>query len=430
MRTKLAAVAAFAAVAALAVPAHPAGFHIREQGAKAMGMANAFVAQADDPSAIFYNPAGLAFQEGTKASLGVTIIQVPETEFTGKTWVGDPDLPGSEVSGKQSARPDVFFPPNIYVTHSMKDRPWGFGIGINSLYPLAKRWNTTTAFRDEVKELAIKPINVNPTVSYRYKNFGVAFGIDYTKATLWLENSPYTTVYDGNGDAVNLNVGDLEVEGEGDGWGWNAGFMWRPSETWSFGLSYRSEITLKVDDGDADFLVSQQAQDLLGLPSHVNTGGATEITLPDTLSLAVAWKPTSALTLEFDVDRFGWSSYDELTLEFDDNPVLSDTTDPKDWEDTWTYRLGVQYALTDYFDIRGGYAYDNTPVPDETLGPELPDADRHNLTLGFGFHSDRGAVDFAYMAVLFKDRSVSNEKQDGEYKSQAHLFGLNVTYNF
>jgi long-chain fatty acid transport protein len=38
-----------------------AGFHIRAQGAKAMGMANAFVTQADDPSAIFDNSAGIAF---------------------------------------------------------------------------------------------------------------------------------------------------------------------------------------------------------------------------------------------------------------------------------------------------------------------------------------------------------------------------------
>ncbi|MEA3466103.1 MAG: outer membrane protein transport protein [Thermodesulfobacteriota bacterium] len=71
-----------------------AGFHIREQGAKAMGMANAFVAQADDPSAIFYNPAGIAFQDGTQVSLGVTVINVPETEFNGTTTIGENDTYG------------------------------------------------------------------------------------------------------------------------------------------------------------------------------------------------------------------------------------------------------------------------------------------------------------------------------------------------
>ena len=423
-------IAAIAAAVGMASPALPAGFHIREQGAKAMGMANAFAAQADDPSAIFYNPAGLAFQEGTKATLGVTIIQVPETEFEGKTWLGDPNVSGTEFSGKQSARPDIFFPPNMYFTTSLQSVPVALGVGINSQYPLAKRWDTTSPFRDDVKEVAIKPLNVNPTVAFRWKTLGLAFGLNYTYATLWLENSPYTTVYDGSGNPVALNVGDLEVEGTGDGWGFNFGLLWRPGPTWSFGLAYRSRIKVEVDDGDADLMVSQKAQDVLGLPSHVNTDGATELTLPDTWTFAVAWKPTNRITLEFDADRFGWSSYDELKLDFKDESVLHDETLPKDWKDVWAFRFGVQYALTDTLDLRAGYAYDNTPVPDSTLGPDLPDSDRHNVTFGLGWHTDRGSVDFAYMAVLFKDRSVSNDHQDGEYKSEAHLFALNVSYNF
>ncbi len=418
------------AVLGLSSPAFPAGFHIREQGAKAMGMANAFVAQADDPSAIFYNPAGLAFQNGSRMSLGVTVIQVPETEFEGKTWLGDKNVSGSEFSGKQSARPDIFFPPNIYATTKLESAPVAFGIGINSLYPLAKRWDTTSPFRDDVKEVAIKPINVNPTVAFQWKNLGIAFGVDYTYATLWLENAPYTTVYDGAGNPINLNVGDLEIEGTGDGWGFNFGLLWRPVEQWSFGVSYRSRIKIKVDDGDADLMVSQKAQDVLGLPSHVNTDGSTDLTLPDTWSFAVAWRPTKKLTFELDVDRFGWSSYDELTLDFEDETVLHDETLPKDWENTWTFRFGAQYAVNDNLDLRAGYAYDNTPVPDDTLGPDLPDSDRHNVTLGLGWHNEHGALDLAYMAVLFKDRSVSNDIQDGEYKSEAHLFAANVSFWF
>jgi long-chain fatty acid transport protein len=65
--------------------ASAAGLRVNEQGAKAMGMGNAFAAQADDPSALYYNPTGIAFLKGTQVSLGSLLIAVPETEFNGTT---------------------------------------------------------------------------------------------------------------------------------------------------------------------------------------------------------------------------------------------------------------------------------------------------------------------------------------------------------
>ena len=122
-----------------ASPVFSAGFHVHEQGIKAMGMGNAFTAQADDPSALFYNPAGIAFQEGTQISLGTLIINVPETKFSGtvhnvgKITIPNPDpatapvaptitLPGVDmtVSGEE-ARKDIFFPPHLYVFKTLED---------------------------------------------------------------------------------------------------------------------------------------------------------------------------------------------------------------------------------------------------------------------------------------------------------------------
>ena len=224
--------------------AFAAGFHIHEQGAKAMGMANAFVAQADDPSALFYNPAGIAFQEGTQISLGVTVIRVPETEFNGTTPLGG----GPSLATDEKARKDVFFPPNFYFTHSMENQPISFGIGFNSIYPLAKRWASNSNFRDEIKEIAIKPFNIQPTVAYRIDkwNLALAAGIDYTYAQVWLEKSPYFPV-------PATPLGDMEIEGDGDGWGYNFGLLWKPLKQLSIGVAYRSEIKLDIE-GDADFL--------------------------------------------------------------------------------------------------------------------------------------------------------------------------------
>ena len=134
------------------------------------------------------------------------------------------------------------------------------------------------------------------------------------------------------------------------------------------------------------------------------------------------------LTAEVNVDRTGWSSYDRLAINFDNGAPGIDRS--KDWEDVWAYRLGVQYGLSDHLDVRLGYAYDESPVPDATLGPELPDADRNNYSAGIGYKDTWGSIDLAYMFVDFDDRTVSNDIQTGTYKSEAHLFGSSVTVKF
>ncbi|MFO7831906.1 MAG: outer membrane protein transport protein [Desulfuromonadaceae bacterium] len=418
-----------------------AGFHIREQGAKAMGMANAFVAQADDPSAVFYNPAGIAFQDGTAVSLGVTVVNVPETEFSGTTELGDRDTGlGIEQGGDTKARDDIFFPPNFYMTSSKADSPWAFGIGLGSLFPLAKRWDTTSPFRDEIKEIAIKPININPTVAYRIDawDLAVAVGVNYTYADVWLEKSACTDTFAltakgipgfaaSPGEQV-IQMGELELEADGDGWGYNAGLLWKPSERISIGISYRSEIELDFD-GDADYQLTATGSQLYGVPVY-STGAETEITLPDMWSFGIAVKPIEKLTVEFDADRFGWSSYESLDIYFDENTVLPDSLSSKDWNDVWAYRLGMQYEVTEAFDLRLGYTRDNNPIPNDTIGPELPDADRNNYTFGFGYKGERAVFDFAYMWVEFDDRDVDNNIQTGTYKSDAYLFAANLTYFF
>ena len=58
----------------LSSSAFSSGFLIYEHGTAAMALAGAFVSLANDPSAIFYNPAGIAWLPGTRVSAGGTFI--------------------------------------------------------------------------------------------------------------------------------------------------------------------------------------------------------------------------------------------------------------------------------------------------------------------------------------------------------------------
>jgi long-chain fatty acid transport protein len=80
--------------------------------------------------------------------------------------------------------------------------------------------------------------------------------------------------------------------------------------------------------------------------------------------------------------------------------------------------------------------FDQNPVPDSTLGPLLPDADRHSFSIGQGFHNELFSLDLAYMWTHFVDRTVNNQEmatllgENGTFKSDVHLFGGSITVKF
>lgn len=429
-----------AAILATATTSYAAGLKINEQGAKAMGMANAFTAQADDPTALYYNPAGIAFLKGTQVSLGSVVIAVPQTSFDGTTG-----LSGSTVVSEK-AKKDLFISPNLYMTHTLEHIPLTFGLGVNSIYPLAKSWDNSSAFRNQIQDIAVKPINFQPTVAYLFKDLGlsVAAGVDVTHAIVTLSKS--VMVADpATGEPAELGL--MGLDGTATDVGYNLGLKWKPMKQLSLGIAYRSELTLHVK-GDANFLATSQAGaaaigESANFPTYnsqtrVTSPVTTDVTLPDSLALGVAWQPTEALTLEFDAERTGWRSLKELEFEFSSSKFNSfnNKPEPKNWHDAWCYKLGAQYAVNQRLDLRAGYAYDKNPIPDSTLGPMLPDADRHNITLGSGLHTDTFSFDVAYMLVLWRDRTVNNQNaatltgENGTFKSEAHLFGANLTVKF
>ena len=157
------------------------------------------------------------------------------------------------------------------------------------------------------------------------------------------------------------------------------------------------------------------------------------------MTLAVAWQPTEKWTLEFDAERTGWSSFNNLDIHFN-NPQFAAAFNNQpiqlNWKDVWAYKFGGQYAVNKNIDLRAGYMYDTNPIPDSTVGPILPDADRHSFSLGTGIHVNNVTIDMAYMFTHFEDRTVSNQNmteligENGTFKSDVHLFGANVSVKF
>src|ERR1700722_6808505 len=110
-------------------PAMGGGIEVPMQDGAAAGQADAFTAQADDPSAIFYNPAGLTQLHGTNVSAGAYLLQ-PEFHFT-----------GDNGSGQRMNLPSVL--PHLYAETDFGFERWRFGLGLNNVYGINEDWGST-----------------------------------------------------------------------------------------------------------------------------------------------------------------------------------------------------------------------------------------------------------------------------------------------
>ncbi|MBJ6801741.1 OmpP1/FadL family transporter [Geomonas propionica] len=453
MRKWLLCVLVLCALPGLRGVCHGAGFKVSEQGAKAMAMGNAFAAQADDPSALYFNPGGIAFLPGIQVNLGSTGIIVPQTEFQGTTPLsGTPPLDTGATTVTERSRRDIVIAPTLYATYALENLPVTLGLGVNATYPLSKSWSDSSVFRNQVQIASIKPINFQPTAAYRFDNLnlGVAAGIDVTYAVVTLQKSLYAPVIDPTAPAPPFGayeLGSLGVDGTATDVGYNFGLLWKPRGDLNLGLAYRSKITLDIK-GDANFLATTPTGlGAIGLAdsalspytrARASSDASTSITLPDTLDLAVAWRPTDKVTLEFDATRTGWSSFKKLELHFDSAQVaaFNNQPDPRNWRDVWSYKFGAQYQMNQRLALRAGYSFDESPVPNETVDPLLPDADRHSFSVGAGIGNAFGTLDLAYMWVHFVDRTVHNQDMttlrgaNGIFKSDAYLLAANLNLKF
>lgn len=431
---------------------HGAGFKVSEQGAKAMAMGNAFAARADDPSALFFNPAGIAFLQGSQVNLGALLAMAPRTEFTGTTPLsGTAPLGTGTTAVMERSKRDIVIVPTFYASYSLATVPLSVGLGLNAIYPLSKGWDDSGVFRNQVQTASIKPVNFQPTLAYRFddQKLAVAAGVDVTYAVVSLQKSLYSPAIDPTEPAPPFGayeLGSLGVDGTATGVGYNLGLLWKARPELSFGIAYRSKITLGIQ-GDANFLATTPTgMGAIGSSAAISpytrasaaSPASTTVTLPDTLDLAVAWRPSDRLTLEFDATRTGWSSFEKLLINFDapEFAAFNDKPDPRNWRDVWAYKFGAEYALNPAFSLRAGYSFDDSPVPDATVDPLLPDADRHSFAVGAGIHSARGTIDLAYMWVHFVDRSVHNQDMttlrgaNGTFRSYVYLFAANLNLRF
>lgn len=385
-----------AAIAGTALNAHASGFRLPEVSIAGLGTSNALVANAQEPGALAYNPAAMAFHDGITVVGGLIAI--------------DPNLSVTTASGAHDSDVDSpFYAPALFVTgHISPTLTWG--LNINAPFGLETNWpiGTFPIGAASPTRSKIEMVNVNPNLAFKIgSNTSIAAGVDYYYAK-----------------DVRLDAVAAKIAGDGSDFGFNLAVL-HTAGNWSFGGSYRSDVSIDVE-------------------GTFNTLDArANLDFPWMLQIGARYQATKALAIEFDIERTGWSKFDQIRVTRADTGAPL-TTSTNNWDDSNAYRIGATFDLTPDTQLRFGYTFDETGQTDERFSARVPDADRHLFSVGVAQKLGGWTVEGGYMYVLFDDRDYvgpvpfgtyggdanGTTGYNGSYSANVHLLGLGVSTKF
>jgi len=392
------------------------GYRLSLQGQKALGMGHTGGAVTDTAEVVFFNPAGMTFlQSELDITGGVTPIQnntVFQNQMTQSSAETDNPL-GTPI--------------NFYLAKKINQQ-LSYGLGIYTPFGNAVEWEKNWPGSHLLNTIELQAIFVQPTAAYQFNDtFSIGLGASYVSGSVEFNRDISTSLSDENGTRSNVTIEASNV----DAWGYNIGILARLSPEISLGIDYRSEIELEASNESADFR---------NIPSSLqsafpDTTFNADLVLPAELTLAMAYHFNEHTLVAFDFNRTFWSAYKNLNVSFNNSAGTS--LNPRNYEDSNIYRLGIQHRV-EQFVFRAGTYLDETPVEQGYFTPETPRNDSIGITSGLSYSiSEKWTVDFSYLFLIFDEfegrydfyqQSGVNIPFSGEYKNSAIAFGFGAQY--
>lgn len=478
---------ATALLCAFASQAQAGGFQLTEQSALSMGRAYAGAGvDGQDISGVFYNPASMTLDQGTRFQLGTIVADLDLAYESAKNM---PDSPTSTPYGGRSdnGRKSTTPIPYAYAAHQINDMVQ-VGLSVTAPFGLETEFSDDwdQAFRGTSSGLQV--VDINPSIAFKLSDkFSIGFGVSAQHADAKLKynfaqiadyqlgklsgNEQMKKVVGEKLEKYHIDSKVLQTPGLKDeivkglktgpildvrvkdwAWGWNVGMLWKPVDTVRIGLSYRSAVSHHAK-GDATVgsipLVAQGLKPALGsqeksinLPGSIEnllktgtTAASISMDAPAWAMLSTSWDINPTYTLSSMVRWTNWSTFKSLSLKFDD---LGGFTKEQrtDWRDTWFVAVGLDAHLNEKLTVRGGVGYESGVIKDpKTRSGAIPDADRVWLTAGASYKFTKnlqGDFSAAYVRGVGERSLYDDEgKRLGEFnRLNGVLIGAQVQYRF
>ncbi|MBU0550644.1 outer membrane protein transport protein [Myxococcota bacterium] len=353
--------------------AYAGGFSNPDFGIRRVGMF-AVVAQPDDVTAVYHNPAGLLLGEGTR-------LYHHQSWFISDLAMRFYDSEG-ELKPNHDISPDwnVGAVPFIGLAHTSKKWAWGLGVYAPNAYGAVlpddepTRYHVTEALFVAGRGTAsfayapTKKLSVGLSVSLiyvhleaaRYMNARVLADPDARFAPLE-ENVPF--------DAL------LELKGKDWTGAVDFGVLLHPTKDLTIGavfaggapIDLEGEVKLTQADGKIEKATQK-----------------TEMTIPMELRGGINWRFAPDFELGMDIRWWHYQILQEQRTQLD-KPLMGIEAfvDPKNYDNSWNWCIGMMYHLNKEVELMMGYQEDYTPIPEETFTLDNPSRDQRGISVGF-----------------------------------------------
>ena len=438
-----------ATLAATAVPsaAQAQGFGLNEIGSCAIGRGFAVTGSpCRDASAIYWNPGAATQLDGLSVLVGAAPVII-NGSFTS-------DVTDREDEGDVP----IEIPPHAFV--NWKWRPnVALGVGAYVPYGLTSQWKQDFPGRFTAQKASLQTIYVQPNIAVDVVpgrlsvGGGPVIGHSSVELRQGLDVLTAAPALAAAGVTPGTEFGRAKLEGDAFAYGFHVGVFARVVPTVTVGVRYLSKLDFKYEDAEATFVQTPTGFRIPNaaapggfiladtiLDNQFTTGGAlvsqtvnTGIAHPAQLQFGIGFSGLQNTTISLDAGWVQWSAFKELLVDFATAP---DRTLFEDYEDIWSFRSGIEYRFGIGVAGRAGFSYAQTPAPDETVTPLLPDMSRLGFHLGVGIPiGSRLTLDAAYLRVETDGRrgrivertsrtQTAEQLNSGAYRLDANIFSL------
>jgi long-chain fatty acid transport protein len=422
MKKKIVILAALGILAAQTAAA--SGYRVPKQSINGVALSNAYIAHTDGADTAYYNPANMGWQDDRwQLEVSASYINLPHIDYT--------DAENSAWDGSSKTE-NIFIP--MFHAVSPEYNNFRFGFSFVAPYGLSKRWDDTFP-RTSAEEFTLKVYEGNPSISYKFCDwFGLAAGARILHTTGNKVKSSGSIDID-PGPGVTYASLSRDMDGDSTDLGYNLAMIVKPTKQWNIGATYRSEVDMGLT-GTAKLRTDT-------FPFNTYRGDVSlDVVTPAVLTVGTSYTFFDRTTVELTWDKSYWSDYQQLDFNYNGalvNPILIaafDQPNAKNWHDSNAYRIGITHKCTDRFIAMVGFGYDETPIPSDTLGFELPGSDALLYSIGGRYQINANLeLGGAYLLEYKKSRTIENPANtsdiNGKFENAgAHVVTLGMVYKF